>query len=183
MDSGGKSYEKYLGGDDKGMAEIINDYFDGLTLFLSNYVDDIETAADIAQETMVKLAVKKPRYSGKASFKTWLYTIGRNKAVDYLRKNRRALSAEDLSGESADELNLENEYIKKENARAVRQSMKKLGRDYRQALWLVYFEDMTAKQASEVMGKSLSATQSLIHRAKAALREQLAKDGFTYEDS
>ena len=82
MDNGESSYRRFLAGDDNGMVELVHEFRDGLMLYLRSYTDDISSAEDCVQDTFIKLAVKKPRFNGKSSFKTWLYTIGRNIAVD-----------------------------------------------------------------------------------------------------
>lgn len=87
MDKGAESYGRYLQGDDSGLAELIKEYKDPLILYLNGFVCNICTAEELAEDTFVKIGIKKPRYnSKKASFKTWLYIIARNTALDYLRK-------------------------------------------------------------------------------------------------
>lgn len=85
MDNGASSYRRFLDGDDKGLAEIVRDYRDGLILYLHGIVDDISVAEELMEETFFKIVTKKPKFNVKYSFKTWLYTIGRNVAIDYLR--------------------------------------------------------------------------------------------------
>ncbi|WP_303788796.1 RNA polymerase sigma factor [Ruminococcus flavefaciens] len=46
-----------------------------MSLYLNSIVNDMCLAEDIMQETFVKLAIKKPAFRGKCSFKTWLSTI------------------------------------------------------------------------------------------------------------
>ena len=87
MENGENAYRRYLDGDDGGITEIIRLYKDGLIFYINGFVRDILTAEELAEETFFRLAVKKPKFSGKSSFKTWLYTVGRNAAFDYLRKN------------------------------------------------------------------------------------------------
>ena len=57
-----------------------------MSLYLNSIVNNMCLADDIVQETFVKLAIKKPKFNGKSSFKTWLYAIGRNTAINYLKK-------------------------------------------------------------------------------------------------
>ena len=78
MDNGACSYRRYLAGDDNGLADIIREYRDGLIFFLNGFVNDPDTAEDLAEDVFFRLAVKKPRFREKSSFKTWLYAIGRN---------------------------------------------------------------------------------------------------------
>ena len=88
MDNGASSYRRFRDkGDQSALVEIIRDYKDGLILYLTSIVGNIQTAEELAEDTFVLIGIKKPKDNGKASFKTWLYTIGRNVAIDYLRKN------------------------------------------------------------------------------------------------
>lgn len=89
MDNGASSYRRYLDGDDSGLADIIKIYKDGITLYINGYVNNIFVAEDLMEETFFKLATPRPLFKGKSSFKTWLFTIARNVAVDYLRNNAR----------------------------------------------------------------------------------------------
>ena len=91
MDNGASSYRRFLDGDDKGLAEIVKDYRDGLILYLNGIVNNIALAEELMEETFFKIITKKPRFIAKYSFKTWLYTIGRNVAIDYLRHKAKQL--------------------------------------------------------------------------------------------
>ena len=180
MDNGASSYRRFLDGDESGLVEIIRDYKDGLILYLSGFVSSLTVAEELAEDTFVKLGIKKPRDSKKSSFKTWLYTIGRNVAIDYLRKNRR-VQVEELSefvgGES-----LESEYIREEQKIILHRAILKLKSDYKQVLWLVYFEGFKTKEVAQIMRKSVHNTEVLVSRARQALKVQLEKEGFVYEE-
>lgn len=182
MDNGASSYLRFLKGDDSALAEIINEYSDGLIIYLNTITANYADAQDSAEDTFVKLVTKKPRYNCKATFKTWLYTIGRHVAVDNMRKKYRH---HEIIGESTDTdyINLENEFIRDEDNRLLHKAIKSLSAEYRQVLYLTYFEGMTAGEVSAVIGKSSKATQSLIFRARQALKKQLERDGFEYENS
>ena len=128
--------------------------------------------------------IKKPKNKLKGSFKTWLYTIGRNLAIDYLRKNykRNKIFIDNYPELVNEEENLENSYIKQERKIAVLNALKKLKLEYRQILWLIYFEDFSSKQAATVMKKSVHNIETLVYRARKALKSQLETEGFTYEE-
>ena len=85
MDNGASSYRRFLEGDDSGIVEIIRDYKDGLILFLNRYVNNIHTAEELAEDTFFRIVTRKPRFVAKYSFKTWLYTIGRNIAINHVK--------------------------------------------------------------------------------------------------
>ena len=183
MDTGASSYLRYLDGDDTGLTEIIRDYKDGLTLYINGYVNNIFTAEDLMEDTFFKLAAKKPRFSGKSSFKTWLYTIARNIALDYLRKSSKIsdTSIDDLSNCIAEEMSVEREYLIKEQKITLHRIMRELKAEYFQVLYLVYFEDFTNEEIAKIMKKNKRQIENLIYRAKSTLKSELEKEGFEYE--
>lgn len=178
MDKGADSYRRFLDGDDNGIVEIVRDYKDGLIFYLNSYVSNIHIAEELAEDTFFKLMVRKPKYREKCSFKTWLYTIGRNVAIDYIRKNSRLLSTpiDDLEGMLWDMESLEKSYIREECRIAVHQALSGLKAEYRQVLYLVYFEDFSNEQAARIMKKSRRQIETLLYRAKKALKEELLKN-------
>ncbi len=184
MDNGASSYRRFLEGDEGGIADIIRDYKDGLIFYLLGFTRNIYTAEEIMEETFIKLVVKKPRYSEKYSFKTWLYTIGRHAAIDFLRHSSRESDTpiEELAEALRDEQNLELSYIKSERKITVHKAMNKLSGKYRQVLYLSFFEDMKNAEIAAVMRKSKRQTENLLYRAKQALKAELEKEGFTYEE-
>ena len=172
-------YHAFLNGDDNAFVEIIRAYQNGLLLYLNRFVSNLTAAEDLTEDTFVKLVTKKPRFSGRSSFKTWLYAIGRNTAVDHLRKTSREMPLpEDMTDE---ELSLERSYLQEERKRQLYAALRQLKPEYGQILWLVYFEDFSIAGAAKVMKKSLHATEMLATRARKALKEELTREGFTYE--
>ncbi len=117
MDNGASSYRRFRdNGDVHGLDEIIIEYSDGLILYLTSIVGNIQMAEELAEDTFVLLGTKKPKFREKSSFKTWLYTIGRNIAIDYLRKysKKTCISLEETSEMIYDEISVEEDYFKKE---------------------------------------------------------------------
>lgn len=184
MDNGASSYRRFLDGDDSGIADIVREYKDGLTLYLNSFVCNIHIAEEITEDTFFKLIIKKPRYNPQYSFKTWLYTVGRNAALDYLRKSQRRTEVpfEDFESVMKDEETLEASYIREEQKRAVHKALKKLSPEYQQILYLVYFEDFDNSQSSKIMKKSKRQIENLLYRAKLSLKKELNKEGFIYEE-
>ncbi len=185
MDNGASSYRRFReDGDESGLVEIIRDYKDGLILYLNSFVGNIHTAEELAEDTFVLLGIKKPKDKGKGSFKTWLYTIGRNVAIDYLRRisKRIEISADDCSELACDEQNLELAFIKEERKITLHRTLGKLKPEYRQILWLVYFENFSIRQAATVTKKSVHSVETLVYRARKALKSQLELEGFVYEE-
>ena len=182
MDNGASSYRRFLDGDANAVIDIIADYRDGLVIFINSFVNDICTAEEIAEDTFVKICADKPKFSGKCSFKTWLYTIGKNIALNSIKKKSRytEISMDDLYS-LADKENIERNYIKDEEKRHLLKAMEKLNEDYRQILYLVYFENFSNTETAGIMGKSERQVRNLLYRAKESLRSILEKEGFEYE--
>ena len=181
MDNGESSYRRFITGDDSGLVELIRDYKDGLIMYLNSFVRNLNTAEELCEDTFVKLAVKKPKFRGKSSFKTFLYAIGRNIALDFLKKRGGNIPLDDLAEISGD-CDIELSYIREERKAAVHRAMGKLKTEYRQALWLTYFEELSNKETAAVMKKSVHSVETLIYRARLALKSQLEKEGFQYEE-
>ena len=184
MDNGAISYRRFLDGDESGIIEIIRDYKDGLILFLNGFTQNIHIAEELAEDTFVKLVVKKSRFSGKCSFKTWLYTIGRNVAIDSIRHNSNVshASLEDYQNIIRDDESLEKSYIREERKIILHKALSKLKLEYRQVLYLAYFEDFNNSQIVIVMKKKKRQIENLVYRAKMSLKSELNKEGFIYEE-
>lgn len=183
MDNTVDSYSRFLSGDNKGLEEIICAHKDGLMIFLNGFVRDVSVAEELTEETFVKLVVKRPHFSRNSSFKTWLYAIARNIALDHIRHNKiKEISLEDCREISAETESLERAYIKSENRILLHRIMENMKQEYRQVLWLSYFENFSNKEISRIMGKSVHNIETLVYRARLALKTKLLKEGFVYED-
>ena len=184
MDNGASSYRRFLDGDDKGIAEIVGDYKDGLILYLNGYVNNIFIAEELTEDTFFRLITRKPKYSGKSTFKSWLYAIGRNVAIDFIRHNSKQLNTpiEDMENYLSEEQSLEQSYIKEERKIIVHKALSELTTDYRTILWLVYFEGFSSKEVTTVLKKSDRQIKNLLYRAKQSLKSKLEKEGFVYEE-
>ncbi len=180
MDNGERAYRRFLDGDDEGLVELIDQYREGLTLYLTGITGDVFLAEEAVEDVFFRLAVKKPRFGGKSAFKTWLYAIGRNLALDGLRRRKRG--RERPLEEAAEEESLESACLREERKLTLHRAMKRLLPQYRQALYLKYFEGFSNAQIAKVRGKSLHQTENLLYRAGLALKAELEKEGFAYED-
>ena len=137
MDQGESSYRRFLAGDNEGLHEIVCAYRTGLMLYLHSIVRNIHTAEELTEDTFYELLRKRPRFSGKSSFKTWLYAIGHHVAAKYLRKHTKHSEVPLESQESlADADDLERSIIRSEQKRMLHHAMRRLNPAYRQVLYL-----------------------------------------------
>ncbi|MBE6982514.1 MAG: RNA polymerase sigma factor [Ruminococcaceae bacterium] len=183
MDSLMESYSRFLQGDDSGLEDIIRGCRDGLILYLNAYLKDLNLAEELTEETFVKLVIKRPKFSGNSSLRTWLYAIARNLTADYLRKHKNVTVSLDECKELGNDLiSLEESYIQKEESKVVHKAMQTLKTEYMQVLWLSYFEGLSHKEIAKVMKKSVHNTETLLYRARLALKKKLSEEGFVYEN-
>lgn len=178
MDQGAEYYRRFREGDDEGLVEIIDLYKDSLSAYLNSVTGDIGLAEEAMEDTFVKLAVRRPHFSGRCSFKTWLYAIGRHTAVDALRRCARhpQTSLEAMPEPADEEADLLERVLHEERKIALHRGLSSLHPDYRQILYLSYFEEMNNAELAQVLGLSKRQVENRLSRARAALRKQLEKE-------
>lgn len=182
MDNGEKNYRRYLDGDDDGIVQLIKEYKDPLLLYLNGITGNFSFAEELIEDVFFKLAVKKPIFRGKSSFKTWLFAIARNVAIDSIRRSSKIVSLPiENYAYLADETDIEQNYIKEEQRIYLHKSLSRLNSDYRQVLLLTYFEGFSIDEAALIMKKNKKQINNLLYRAKKSLKTDLEKGGFTYE--
>jgi len=184
MDNGANFYQRFLDGDNSGLEELVKMYNNNLIFYINGFVNNITISEDIAADTFAKLIIRKSRFKNDYMFKTWLFKIARNNAIDYLRKQSRwqLKPIEDLEAELADNEMLETTILKSEQNKQLHNTMQTMHNDYRDVLHLVYFEDMSYDEASAVLGKNVKQIKNLVYRAKQTLKSGLEKEGFIYEN-
>lgn len=182
MKSSEDIYRRYLDGDGDALYELVETYKNGLVLYVNTIVGDFSSAEDIMIDTFTKLVIKKPHFFGKSSFKTWLYAIGRNLALDYLRKEKRTVSLDEVENYVSASSDPILTSIRDEQRREVHKAIGNLKAEHRQALILVFFENFSITDAAHIMKKTRHQFDSLLFRAKEALRRELEKGGFDYDE-
>ncbi len=176
MDNGACSYRRYLDGEESAFDEILEDLFDRLVFFIDRYVHDYQIAEDIAIDAFTDLVVHRSRYNFKVTLKTYVFMIGRSRALNYLRWHKRR-SEEELSASQADGTSLEDMVLKSERDRQLHRAIAALPHDMRAAVHLVYFEGLSYDEAACVMKKNRKQIDNLLYRAKGELRTVLGKGG------
>ena len=179
MDHGASSYRRFLDGDESAFDLIMEELFYPLVFFVDGYVRDVHTAEDIAMDVFSELIVYRHRYNFKVSLKTYLFMLGRSRALDCLR-HRKVLSMVELSeANHADDGTpaLDELILTDRRKRAVNDALRQLPEQLRTAVHLVYFEDMSYEEAARVMKKNRKQVDNLLYRAKKELRSILGKDG------
>ena len=84
-------YKEFTEGKDEALNEIIEMYRNELIYFVHKYVNDFHAAEDVSQEVFVYLMKHKEVYDFKYSFRTYLYTIAKSRALNYIKARRKVL--------------------------------------------------------------------------------------------
>lgn len=182
MRNGDSSYRRFLAGDENAFVEIVDEYREGLIFFLYRYVGDLHAAEDLAEDVFVEVLLHPKRFRFQCALKTWLFTIGHNKAVDFLRKTSRLQVVPlDEAERAAEVSNLEDALLNSEEKRMLNRALGEISEDYRMAIHLVYFEDLSHEEAAQVMKKNRKQVENLVYRGKQSLRKILEREGYDYE--
>ncbi len=173
-----------------GEKEVFKVLIDRYATHLYNFTARLgnkNDAPDIVQEVFIKVWKNIRRFDPKkASFKTWIFTIAKNSATDFLRKKRNVLFS-DLEGErEVDSIsfaeNIQSEEVPVDEAlQKVQDKMadkefldtilEKLPADYRAVLLLYYQEEMTFDDIGKVLNKPLNTVKSQHRRAILKIKE------------
>lgn len=187
-DNDGILYIRFLADNDQDALEILfNKYRENLVLFIYGFVQNADVAEELMMDTFAVLASGVARYkeTDKALFKTWLFAVAKNQTFLYLRKRKvRFVSSEKnlLNSVEADAcFHPIATLLKNERESQLYRSMKVIDADYRQALYLQYFENMKPEQISRIMKKNIKQTYNLLARGKEALRAAYERMGFPWD--
>ncbi len=177
MDHGASSYRRFLDGDRDAFTDVMQELFHPLVFFIHRYVQDIYAAEDLAMDVFSDLIVHKNRYRFQVSLKTYLFMLGKSRALDYL-KRRKILTFTELTAEiTADDEDPETRFLKKAEKVQLSRALQSLPKDMQIAVHLYYFEDMSYQEIAKVMRKNQKQIDNLLYRAKKALGSRLEKEG------
>lgn len=178
MDNGAVSYRRFLDGDESAFDDIMKELFHSLVFFINRYVQDIHTAEDLAIDTLSDLIVHRKRYNFQVTLKTYVFMIGRSRALDYI-KRRKIIRFTELSDADAleDPVFLEEKILADQRKRAVHSALAQLPKDMAEAIYLIYFEALSYQDAAVVLKKNRKQVDNLLYRAKKELRSILGEDG------
>lgn len=172
-------YNSFLKGDNEAFDEIINRYRKNLILFINKYVHDLEISEDLAQDTFVYVLVNRKEYDFKYSLKTYLYTIAKCRASNYIRNQKRIVKFDEAYIKNEEEPEqVEDNLLRKEKNLKVQEALKKLKLEYQSVIFLKDIEEFSYKEICKILDKNMSQVKVLIHRARKSLAKILRKEGF-----
>ena len=167
-------------GDPDGIEQLLERHREGLSLFIYGIVGNMEDAEDLMLDTFAVVVSRRSAFRGMSSFKTWLFGIARNQAGTFLRRQRRMVFVPDepqFDNRAGTENSTELAFIQKEEKQQLYRALETLPEDYRQVLYLLYFEEMSREEACAVMKKTKKQLYHLAERGRKALKDALERMG------
>lgn len=175
----------FVQGSHAAFEDIVLAYREPAIRFACQYVHDPYIAEDLVQDCFAYLYVYPWKYNFQASFKTYLFTLIRNKSVDYLRKKarRRECAEQDQEEEARSKIGdtapgPEQRVLDKENRQYWEQLLNGLSIEYKTALYMVDVEGMSPREAAAVQGKTAAGFRVTLFRARRKLRSYVEKEGW-----
>ncbi len=160
--------------DEEAVHALYERYFDRIYNYIYSRVGRIEDAEDLTIDTMTRCLTRLDLFHEQGvAFSSWVYRIAHNATVDHYRRERKVTTVpldEAVPPASPDPSELAVDRIASED---LRRAVRRLTDEQQQVLILRFFEDLTANQVSEILGKSVGAVQALQHRALGALERVL----------
>lgn len=164
------------------IEEIIDKYGNKLLFYINSIINNMSISEDLMEDSFVQIIIKKKTFKDELKFKSYLFKIGRNKAFNYL-KRISLIHFENLDESEIpdDKSYIEENYLKKEQEQYLINAMQKLKKEYREILYLLYFENMTYDMAGVILKKNKKQIDNLTYRAKKQLRTLIEKEQLYYE--
>ena len=174
-------YRRFRGGDTSAYDELMVRLGDSLVLYLNGYLHNWHDSEDLMIEAFARIMVKRPLI-GDGKFRSYLYRTARNLASRFHARSTRAdvFSLDGMEGQLPDQKEIEEKLQKEETRKILHLCMQGIDPQIREALWLVYVEEMSYAQAGMVMGINPKKVDHLLDKGKKKLRTELEKEGVSH---
>jgi RNA polymerase sigma-70 factor (ECF subfamily) len=158
-----EAYRAFCAGEQEAFDQLMEAFQQPLTRFLQGYVRSLETAENLAEETFVELLLHKKRFRGQGSFKIFLFSVARQKAIGCIRREQRCPSPpfDEIAGRDDN---------------AIADAIGRLPKEYREVLRLLYLERLRYDEIARVMRKKKKRVDKLACRARQALCGALGEE-------
>ena len=158
------------------IKRALEQYESPLVHYALRLTGNLERARDVVQDTFLKLC-RQPYVHFDGNLAQWLFTVCRNGAFDLQRKERRMISAAELSEQpSTTYQSPEATVITRDSAENVFRMLDQLPDNQQEVVRLKFQNDMTYQEIADVTGLSVTNVGFLLHTAIKRLRELLPRE-------
>lgn len=157
--------------DESLLDEMISLYGQDILQLVYSYIKDAVVAEDLTQEIFIKCYKALPTYNQQSNIRTWLWRIAINHCKDY-RKSwyfRKVSTAEEEQEWTSSD-NVEEEVIQQDEDRQLAVAVMELPIQYRELIYLHYFQEMKLKEISDITGVKLGTVKTRMRQAKRRLK-------------
>lgn len=162
-------------GDDSAFAELYRK-FGSRTLRLLSGLLKSDEAQDLNQEVWLTVYRRIASLEDALRFRTWLFQISRNRALDHFRSTKRLDELQDILNTDSEEATLHTDDVLEVQSRdLIERVLEKLSPRLREAIVLNYFEGMDYEEMALILGVSLGTVKSRIYNAKKSIRTFITK--------
>lgn len=173
-------------GNEQAFKTLVETYQDMVFNTAIGIVQNVQDAEDVAQEVFIRVFRAIHSFKGESKLSTWIYRITTSCALDLIRSRKskkRFAFLQRLFGENNEPIYEVPDFNhpgialdQKENAARLFKAIDQLPENQKVAFTLHKLEDLSYQEISDVMQTSVSAVESLMHRAKQNLKKILEKD-------
>ena len=175
-------------GSSKAYSDLMASYREPLYLLLLRMTRNTTTAADLTVETFSKAFLQLHRYNPTGTFSSWLFSIGVNTYIDYLRKRKlETVSLNSITRTNdndfieyqipSEQPNPEELMIRTQRDTALKEIVNQLKEPYRQIIELRYYEDLSYEEIAERMKIPIGTVKIRLNRAKTLLSSIVKERG------
>ena len=177
--------KKFQDGDVGAYNQLVFRFKDRLLNFIYRFVNDLDLAEDLVQDTLLKLYTHKDSYREIAKFSTWLYTIAANLARTELRKKKRrkTFSVTELSREdrefiiASSDVDPSEDLSSQDFERNIQLALAELPDDFKTIIILRDIQELSYDEISKIVDVPLGTVKSRINRGRVKLQQLLKKKG------
>jgi RNA polymerase sigma-70 factor (family 1) len=168
-------WEKIRLGDSTAFSYVFQKYYQALYQFAGRFVKDAQTAENIVQDVFVKLWTNRENCLITSSLKSYLYAATRNTALNFLSREKKQLSTEDLMSDRQDTTaNPEEQIIENEMIDGVHKAIEKLPEKCRSIYLMKRYDDLKYHEIAEILDISINTVKTQMKRALKSLLKNLA---------
>lgn len=164
-------------GDPRAFGELVRRHQDGVFRFVLRMTGSRDEAMDLTQDTFIKAWQALPRWEPQAQFRTWLFQIARNAALDLLRRREalRFVPLEDGVGFIAPQPGPDEQFAQRQRLGLLDAALRQLPPEQREVLLLREIEQLSYAQIAAVLQVQEGTVKSRIARARAALLDRFER--------
>ena len=180
---------EFISGNDAAFTQLVTRYKDQIINYVNTMVGNYDIAADLAQETFLRVYKNIDRYNSLYQFSTWIYRIATNLAIDEIRYRKRRgqvfyrnVWENQTDGAAAEEREFAlcdssrgpgDEVLRKESGRVLGDAIRSLPPKYRTAFVMKEVQELPYDEIARILKTSPGTIKSRLHRARELLQRKL----------